>query len=164
MWFAMMWLGWDSLSHVPDATARQQQKQLQQQRHEQQMLRQQRLFEGAFGAASDRHGGHVNHPFTLLSWKLVVSLLPWQNRGYGWSESFSGFKLSPYGAIAVESLQESMSFSKSSYFNISQLFTMTNTMKQTGSRPTDSVKESKKISHIIEVLICIPRILTSFCK
>ena len=35
----------------------QQQKQLQQQRHEQQMLRQQRLFEGAFGAASDRHGG-----------------------------------------------------------------------------------------------------------
>lgn len=71
-----------SLSHVPDATSRQQQKQLQQQRHEQQMLRQQRLFEGAFGAASDRHGGHVNHPFTLLSWKLVVSLLPWQNR-YG---------------------------------------------------------------------------------
>lgn len=115
MWFAMMWLGWGSLSHVPDATARQQQKQLQQQRHEQQMLRQQRLFEGAFGAASDRHGGHVNHPFTLLSWKLVVSLLPWQNRGYGWSKSFSGFKLSPYGAIAVESLQESMSFSKSSY-------------------------------------------------
>ena len=49
-----------SLSHVPEATSRQQQKQLQQQRHEQQMLRQQRLFEGAFGAASDRHGGHVN--------------------------------------------------------------------------------------------------------
>ncbi|CAL1128537.1 unnamed protein product [Cladocopium goreaui] len=35
----------------------QQQKQLQQQRFEQQLLRQQKLFEGAFGAASDRHGG-----------------------------------------------------------------------------------------------------------
>lgn len=41
----------------------QQQKQLQQQRFEQQLLRQQKLFEGAFGAASDRHGGGTRVAF-----------------------------------------------------------------------------------------------------
>lgn len=49
MW--LMWLIW-CVEYI-----RQQQKQLQQQRFEQQLLRQQKLFEGAFGAASDRHGG-----------------------------------------------------------------------------------------------------------
>lgn len=92
------------------AIVRQQQKQLQQQRVEQQLLRQQRLFEGAFGAASDRHGGQAqkraNNSLAFFAFRGSLCIF--------WYGEFDGFCSSTtvYWYVVMESITDADSMTR----------------------------------------------------